>query len=175
MKISTKRIAFTAVLLALSIASQFLKNLSVYVTGSIINLILIVAVPFVGVGCASIIAIVTPITSFLITGSPIMAAMPLVMPAVMLGNEVMVLTVGLFKKLPLAVRVVLASVVKAAVMGLLISLIIIPVFGPESGLPEKALAAARITFSLTQLIAALIGGALACVIFPLVKKGINTL
>ena len=175
MKITTKKIAMTAVLLALAIASQFLKNLSVYVTGSIINLILIIAVLYVGVGCASIIAIVTPITSFLITGSPIMAAMPLVMPAVMLGNEVLVLVVGLLKKMPLAVKVVLAAVVKAAVMGVLISLIIIPVFGPDSGLPEKALAAAKLTFSLTQLIAALIGGILACIIFPLVKKGVNTL
>ena len=175
MKISTKKIALTAVLLALAIASQFLKNMSVYVTGSIINLILIMAVFFVGVGCASIIAIVTPITSFIITGSPIMAAMPLVIPAVLIGNEVLVLVVGLLKKMPLPVKVVAASVVKAAVMGLLISLIIIPVFGPGSGLPEKALAAAKITFSLTQLITALIGGVLACIIFPLVKKGVNTL
>ncbi|MBQ7920208.1 MAG: ECF transporter S component [Lachnospiraceae bacterium] len=175
MKISTNKIALTAVLLALAIASQFLKNMSVYVTGSIINLILVMAVLFVGVGCASIIAIVTPITSFIITGSPIMAAMPLVIPAVMIGNEVLVLVVGLLKKMPLPVKVVAAAVVKAAVMGLLISLIIIPVFGPASGLPEKALTAAKVTFSLTQLITALIGGALACIIFPLVKKGVNTL
>ncbi|MBQ8822264.1 MAG: ECF transporter S component [Lachnospiraceae bacterium] len=175
MKITTKKIALTAVLLALAIASQFFKNMSVYVTGSIINLILIMAVLFVGVGCASIIAIVTPVTAFLITGSPIMAAMPLVIPAVMIGNEVLVLVVGLLKKMPLSVKMVLASVVKAAVMGLLISLIIIPTFGPGTNLPEKALAAAKLTFSLTQLITALIGGVLACIIFPLVKKGVNTL
>lgn len=175
MKISTKKIALTAVLLAFAIASQFLKNMSVYFTGSIINLILIMAVLFAGVGCASIIAIVTPITSFLITGSPIMAAMPLVMPAVMIGNEVLVLVVGLLKKLALTWRVVLASVVKAGVMGLLISLMIIPIFGPASGLPEMALMAAKLTFSLTQLITALIGGIVCCIIFPLVKKGVNTL
>lgn len=175
MKISTKKIAVTAVLLALAIASQFLKNMSVYITGSIINLILIMAVLFVGAGCASVIAIVTPITSFIITGSPIMAAMPLVIPAVMIGNEVLVLVVATLKKRPLAVRVVAASIVKAAVMGLLISLIIIPVFGPDTSLPEKALTAAKMTFSLTQLITALIGGVLACIIFPLVKKGVNTL
>ena len=175
MKISTKKIALTAVLLALAIASQFMKSFSVYFTGSIINLILFMAVLFAGVGCASIIAIVTPVTSFLITGSPIMAAMPLVIPAVMIGNEVLVLVVGVLKKIPLSIRLAIACVVKAAVMGLLITLIIIPVFGPASGLPEKALAAAKITFSLTQLITALIGGIIACIIFPLVKKGINTL
>ncbi len=175
MKVSTKKITLTAVLLALAIASQFMKNMSVYFTGSIINLILIMAVLFAGVGCASVVAIVTPITAFIITGSPIMAAMPLIIPAVMIGNEVLVLVVGLLKKMPLTVKVVLASVAKAAVMGLLISLIIIPVFGPASGLPEKALTAAKLTFSLTQLIAALIGGVISCIIFPLVKKGVNTL
>ena len=41
MKISAKQAAFTAVLLTLAIVSQFLKNLSVYLTGPIINLILI--------------------------------------------------------------------------------------------------------------------------------------
>ncbi len=175
MKISTKKIALTSVLLALAIASQFMKTMSVYFTGSIINLILFMAVLFTGVGCASVIALVTPLTSFLITGSPIMAAMPLVLPAVMLGNEVLVLVVGSLKKRPLPLRVVCACVVKTAVMGLLISLIIIPVFGPASSLPEKALAAAKVTFSLTQLITALIGGVIACIIFPLVKKGVNTL
>lgn len=175
MKISTKKIAITAVLLALAIASQFLKNMSVYITGSIINLVLIMAVLFVGTGCAGIIAIVTPVTSFLITGSPIMAAIPLVIPAVMIGNEALVVVVGSLMKKNLPVGIVVGAIIKGAVMGLLISLIIIPMFGPASGLSEKALAAAKITFSLTQLITAFIGGIMACIIFPLVKKGVNTL
>lgn len=170
MKLTTKQITTTAILLALAIASQFFKNMSVYITGSIVNLILIMAVLFVGAGCASVIAILTPITSFMITGSPIMAAMPVVIPAVMVGNEVLVLTIAFLKKRHLAVRTVAAAVVKAAVMGVLISLIIIPVLGPGTSLPEKALHTARVTFSLTQLITALIGGALACIIYPIVKK-----
>lgn len=170
MKLTTKQITVTAVFLALAIASEFLKNMSVYITGSIINLILVMAVLFVGVGCASIIAIITPITSFMITGSPIMAALPLVIPAIIIGNEVLVLTLAFFKKRHLAVRVAAAAVAKATTMGVLIALIIIPVLGPGTSLPEKALNTARITFSLTQLITALIGGALACIIFPIVKK-----
>ena len=42
----TRQITTTALLLALCIASQFLKNTSVYITGPIINCILIVAVVF---------------------------------------------------------------------------------------------------------------------------------
>lgn len=169
MKLTTKQITGTAVLLALAIASQFLKNMSVYITGSVVNLILVMAVLFVGIGGGSVIAILTPITSFLITGSPIMAAMPMVIPAVMAGNEVLVLTVACLKKRKLPVRVTIAAAGKAAVMGGLISLLIIPILGPTTALPQKALDAARVTFSVTQLITALIGGVLACVIYPLVK------
>ena len=43
MKITTKQIAIGGVLLALMIASQFLKNISVFITGPIVNLILIIA------------------------------------------------------------------------------------------------------------------------------------
>ena len=46
---SVKILCRTAVLLALCIASQFLKNLSVYLTGSIINAILVIAT----LSCAS--------------------------------------------------------------------------------------------------------------------------
>ncbi|MFR7962063.1 MAG: hypothetical protein ACLU6P_17555 [Roseburia intestinalis] len=41
MKITTKQITTTAVLLAICIVSQFFKNTSVYITGPIINACLI--------------------------------------------------------------------------------------------------------------------------------------
>ena len=44
MKITTKQITTTAILLARCIASQFLRNVSVYMTGPIINACLILAV-----------------------------------------------------------------------------------------------------------------------------------
>ncbi len=40
MKIKTKQITLTAIMLAICIVSQFLKNLSVYITGPIIKLLL---------------------------------------------------------------------------------------------------------------------------------------
>ena len=76
MKITTKQITTTAVLLAICIVSQFFKNTSVYITGPIINACLIIAALGAGMACGIILSVITPVTSFLITGSPIMSAIP---------------------------------------------------------------------------------------------------
>ena len=86
MKITTKQITTTAVLLAICIVSQFFKNTSVYITGPIINACLIIAALGAGMACGIILSVITPVTSFLITGSPIMSAIPAIIPCVMIGN-----------------------------------------------------------------------------------------
>ena len=98
MKITAKQITTTAILLAICIVSQFFKNLSVYITGPIINSCLILAVLSVGMVCAIILAVITPVTAFFISGSPIMAAIPAIIPCVMIGNVILVLGVGLIMK-----------------------------------------------------------------------------
>lgn len=185
-KITTRQIAVTAIMLALCIVSQLFKNLSVYITGPIINLILIITTLYCGMVCGSIIAIITPITSFFITGAPVIAALPMIMPCIMVGNEILVLSIGLIKKaiiamefnLPntaakrevalLAPSMIIGSILKALFMSIAIVRIIIPVFGTD--LPAPMVKAASITFSVTQLTTALIGGTLACAIWPVIKK-----
>ena len=175
-KLSKSRwITRTAILLALCIASQFFKNLSVYITGPIINCILIIAVLSCGIVSGIIISVITPITSFIITGSPIMAAMPLIMPCVMLGNIVICLGVYLFCRKEAADKnqilgMLVGTIAKAAVMGLTISVGVIGIFGPSCGLPEAALNVARTTFSLTQLITAAIGSVLAFLVWKMIDK-----
>lgn len=83
MKITTKQITTTAVLLAICIVSQFFKNTSVYITGPVINACLILAVLSVGIPCGIILSVITPVTSFFITGSPIIGAIPAIMPCIM--------------------------------------------------------------------------------------------
>lgn len=172
MKISTKRLAVTALMLALCIVSQLFKNVSVYITGPIINLILLITLLYAGRGCAFILSVVTPITAFIITGSPIMAALPIVMVAVMAGNAIYVWAFDIVQKLwsRIYVSVAVASVAKAVLMGGSISLLILPLLGPAVGLPEKAIHTAQITFSVTQLIAGVLGGVLLCLIWPMIKK-----
>ena len=170
----TKQLTLTALLLALCIASQFLKNTSVYLTGSVINCILILAAVFCGLWSAVALSFITPLTSWLITGSPLMSAIPLIVPCVMIGNVIMAVSVWVSIRQKLDSRILLlgilvGAVLKAAFMGSTISLLLLPLLGPATGLPAPALAAARVTFSLTQLITALLGGVLAVLIAPTLK------
>lgn len=147
MKIQTKQITVTAIMLAICIVSQFFKNLSVYITGPIINAALILTVLYAGTVCGIILSVITPITSFFITGAPIMAVIPAMFPCIMIGNILLVVSVGLFHKkfgqkagLPLSIGI--GAILKAVFMGIVIS-----------------------------LITALIGGVYAVVIAAVLKKG----
>ena len=170
----TKQLTLTALLLALSVASQFLKNTSVYLTGPVINCILILAAVFCGLWSAVALSLITPLTSWLITLSPLMSAIPLIVPCIMAGNVILAVSiwVGIRKSCRtrnLLFGALLGAVLKAAFMGGTISLLLLPLLGPAVGLPAPALAAARVTFSLTQLITALLGGALAVLIVPTLR------
>lgn len=56
MKIKTKQITVTAIMLAICLVSQFFKNLSVYITGPIINAALILTVLYAGMACGIILS-----------------------------------------------------------------------------------------------------------------------
>ena len=182
MKLSTKQLVQTALLLAICIASQYFKNVSVYITGPIVNTTIIIAVLAVGLWSGLLISIIAPITAFFFTGSPIMAAIPLMFPAVMAGNAVLAVCTWYFQnklnfKWKLPVGLAVGSVLKAAFMGIVIVLIILPIFGGNiaSHLPKpealpKVLATAKVTFSITQLITSLLGSVLAYLIWIPLKK-----
>ena len=173
MKINTKQITVTAVLLAICIISQFFKNASVYITGPIINACLILAVLIVGLTCGIILSVITPVTAYFITGSPIISAIPPIMPCIMAGNIIMVIFIYLLKNKPnskwgLPLSMAIGSIVKALFMGISISLILIPMLLPEKMLPKMSVF--QTTFSLTQLIAAIIGCIYAYLIWIPLKK-----
>lgn len=176
-KSNAKSLAFAALLLAICIASQFFKNLSVYITGPIINACLIICTISCGLMYGIILSVITPLTSFLITGSPIMAAIPIIMPCVMAGNIILVLFVDILKNKPnrkigFPLSMVVGSIVKALFMGVVIALLIIPAYLPEKMMAKKVVF--QTTFSITQLITALIGSAIAyAVAIPLKKTGMG--
>ncbi len=186
MKITTKQLVQTALLLAICIASQYFKNLSVYITGPIVNLTIILAVLSVGLWSGLLLSIIAPVTAFFFTGSPIMSAIPLMFPAVMAGNAVLAVTVWYFQKKTsfkwrLPAGLIAGSVLKAVFMGIVIVLIILPIFGDNiaSKLPKPealpmVLATAKVTFSVTQLTTALIGSVLAYLIWMPLKKYLKT-
>ncbi|MCM1125695.1 MAG: ECF transporter S component [Lachnospiraceae bacterium] len=182
MKLTTKGLVQTALLLAICIASQYFKNLSVYITGPIVNTTIIIAVLAAGLWSGLLISIVAPVTAFFFTGSPIMAAIPLMFPVVMAGNAILAVSVWYFQeKLSASWRLpaglIAGSVLKAIFMGVVVVLIILPFWGnniagklPKPEALPKVLATARVTFSITQLITALIGSALAYIIWMPLKK-----
>ena len=186
MKITTKQLVQTALLLAICIASQYFKNLSVYITGPIVNLTIILAVLSVGLWSGLLLSIIAPVTAFFFTGSPIMSAIPLMFPAVMAGNAVLAVTIWYFQKKTsfkwrLPAGLIAGSVLKAVFMGIVIVLIILPIFGDNiaSKLPKPealpmVLATAKVTFSVTQLTTALIGSVLAYLIWMPLKKYLKT-
>ena len=160
-------------LLAICIVSQFFKNTSVYITGPIINACLIIAALGAGMACGIILSVITPVTSFLITGSPIMSAIPAIIPCVMIGNIILVVAVSLIAKkikgnAGLIAGMAAGSIVKALFMGVVIALVLIPSLLPEAMVPKMAVF--QTTFSVTQLITAVIGSVLAFVIWIPLKK-----
>ena len=182
MKLTTKGLAQTALLLAICIVSQYFKNLSVYITGPIVNTTIIIAVLAVGLWSGILISIIAPVTAFFFTGSTIIAAIPLMVFVVMAGNAILAVSVWYFQekqsfKWRLPAGLVAGSVLKAIFMGAVVVWIILPIFGQNvaSKLPKpealpKVLATAKVTFSITQLITALIGSVLAYIIWIPLKK-----
>ncbi len=180
MKIKTRVLVQTALLLAIAIVAQFFKNASVYITGPIVNCVLIIGVLSCGLLGGAILAVLTPLTAWVITGSPVMTAMPLVPVCVMGGNLILVVLVWLFYRIKaennaLIAGLVTGSLFKAGFMALTISMFVLTVYGPDSGLPDAALAAAKVTFSVTQLITAAIGSVLAFVVWQPVKLAVKRL
>lgn len=181
-KITTKQITTTALLLAICILSQYFKNLSVYITGPVVNATLILAVLGAGLYSGILLSVIAPITAFFFTGSPIMAAIPFMFPAVMSGNLILVFfTYYFYKKMTfknhLVIGLLAGSVVKAIVMGILIVGILLPAFGaniaghlPKPEALPMVLATAKVTFSVTQLTTALIGSVLAYIIWLPLQK-----
>lgn len=181
-KLSTRQLVQTALLLTICIISQYFKNISVYITGPVVNAVIIIAALTVGVWSAVLISIIAPVTAFFFTGSPIMAAIPLMFPAVMAGNVILAVCVWYFQnklrfKGKLPAGMFFGSVLKALFMGVVIVLVLLPVFGghiaaklPKPEALPGVLKAAKTTFSVTQLITSLMGSVLAYIVWMPLKK-----
>ena len=179
MKMKTKTITVTAIMIALCVVVQLLKTPGTLpITGGLINLILIIDTLYCGLLSGVIVSVVAPVTSFIITQSAIISTVPMILPFIMLGNIVIVLFAWFVrgKKLELnllPLSLVAGSFAKWAVMNLLIVKWIIPTFG--SHLSPKMTRIAGVTYSTTQLYAALLGTAAACIIWPVVRIAVKRL
>ena len=165
-RISTKQLTTTALLLALCIIFQCMKGFSVYLTGSAVNCILVIATLYCGLFSGTCIAVLTPVVAYFIGATPIMNMIPLMMFVIMLGNELLVLGVWLFHKKRLVIGMLLGCVMKALFLWLIVWFAVVPMFGAK--LPAPMVAAVKTTFSVTQFVTACIGSVIAWVNY---KKG----
>lgn len=186
MKINSRQLTITAVMIAISIiVIQFIK-LPISISGQnielsdiLLSLILMIDTLYCGLLSGMFLAIIIPVLSFVLitsTTSSIISAVPLILPCIMIGNAVIVLFAWFVrgKKTELnlmPVSLVAASFARAGIMALLVVKWILPQFG--NNLPSAVINMAKVTYSSTQLITALAGTFLTCIIWPLLKLGLK--
>lgn len=173
-------IAETAIMLAVLVTLQAVtKGLGQFVTGSCVNAVLAIAVLVGGLACGLTVAVFSPVLAFLLGIAPQI----LTVPAIMAGNAVYVVLLYVLadksgKNLPRQVGAWLAAaVVKAGVLYLLVAKLICGLLADRllaaGTLKPPMLQALPATFSWPQLVTALIGGAVALLIAPLLRKALR--
>lgn len=145
-----------------------------YITGSCVNCVLAIAALTGGLWCGIAVALISPVCAFLLSIGP---ALIQIVPCIALGNAAFVVCLYFFaggKKLHIwqqAVGMVLSAVVKFAVLYIAVVKIAIPVMGEALKAPQ--IQKFTVMFSWPQLFTALIGGSIALLILPILKKAIK--
>ena len=166
MKQKTLQITRTAALLALlTVLQAVTKPAGQLVTGSCVNAVTALAC---GVWPGVAIALISPFAAFLLGIGPQLIA---VVPAIAVGNLVYVLLLCRIAResAPLARRV-LALLAASAAKFLALYLIVVQLLCRVLPLKDAQLSLFSTMFSWPQLVTALIGGALALVIVPLIRR-----
>jgi len=170
----------TAVMLALLVTLQTLtKPMGQLVTGSFVNAVLAVTVLVAGLYSGVTVALISPVMAYLLGIAPQI----LTVPAIMVGNTVYVVLLYFIagtdskKVLRRAAAWIIAATVKFATLYAIVVWLICGVFAErlmDAGtLKAPMLNMLPATFSWPQLITALIGGAVALIIAPLIRKALD--
>ena len=170
----------TAVMLALLVALQALtKGFGQFVTGSCVNAVLAISVLVGGLGCGITVALISPVLAFLFGIAP----QVLTVPAIMIGNTVYVVLLHFIagKNSKNILRQVAAWITAAAakfaalyaiVVWVICGLLAEPLMAAGT-LKAPMLKTLPATFSWPQLVTALIGGAVALLIVPVLRKALR--
>ncbi len=170
----------TAIMLALLVTLQALtKPMGQLVTGSCVNAVLAVAALVGGLASGVTVALVSPVMAYLLGIAPQI----LTVPAIMAGNTVFVVLLYCIADKSGKNLGRQAAAWALAALGKFVTLYVIVVKILCGVLSESLLAAGTMkppmlqalpaTFSWPQLITALIGGAVALVIVPVIRKALH--
>ena len=170
----------TAIMLALLVTLQALtKPMGQLVTGSCVNAVLAVSALVGGLSCGLTVAVISPVLAYLLGIAPQI----LTVPAIMVGNAVYVVLLSVLadKTGKNIVKQVTAWVAAAAAkFAALYAIVVLLICGSlsESLLASGVMKAPMLkalpaTFSWPQLFTALIGGAVALLIVPVLHKALH--
>ena len=175
MKKKIHRITETAVMLALLVCLQAVtKPVGQLVTGSCVNAVLAVSVLVGGLGCGVTVALCSPVMAYLLGIAPQI----ITVPAIMVGNCVYVLLIRIGKgSVKQAIAWLLAAAAKFASLYAIVVWLICGVLSEKllasGALKTPMLTALPAAFSWMQLFTALVGGAVALVITPVLRKALR--
>ena len=170
----------TAIMLALLVALQALtKPMGQLVTGSCVNAVLAISALLGGLGCGLTVALISPALAFLLGIAPQI----LTVPAIMVGNSVFVVLLHLLadksgkKLLKQVIAWVVAAAAKFAALYAIVVWLICGVLSQSllaaGVMKEPMLKMLPATFSWPQLFTALIGGAVALLLVPVLRKALK--
>ena len=175
----TQTAAMLAMLIALQWATSYIpKPAGQFVTGSLVNAVLGVTVLAAGLSGGITVALLSPVFAFLLKIAPNVVTVP----AIMVGNTLFVvvlkLTGGGAESLWRRISALLgAALIKFAALYALVVWIICGVAADallaQGILKKPMLSALPATFSVPQLVTALIGGAVAILIAPRIRKALH--
>lgn len=167
----TRTAILTALLIILQAATAPLGN--TLITGSIVNLLLILSVMTSGLLSGATVAIISPIVAKFFGIGPLWSLLPFII----LGNIALIFIwhfIGkrsTWKKVTIwGIALVTAAIAKFLVLYLGIVKIAVPFL---LGLPEQQAAAISSLFSIPQLVTAVFGGILAILVLPILKKALS--
>ena len=177
MKKKTLWITETAVMLALLVALQWItKPLGQLVTGSCVNGVLAVTVLMAGMSSGITVALTSPVVAYLLGIAPNLATVP----AIMVGNALFVAAWKLLDGKVLWRKVTAWLAAALVKFGVLYALVVWVICGVAADallaqgiLKAPMLKALPLSFGVTQLITALIGGGVAVLVVPLLKKALH--
>ena len=166
----------TAIMLALLVTLQAVtKPMGQLVTGSCVNAVLAVSALVGGLSCGITVALISPVLGI--------APQILTVPAIMVGNTVYVVLLSLLADktgknlVKQAIAWVAAAAAKFAALYAIVVLLICGVLSQsllDAGVMKPPmLQALPATFSWPQLFTALIGGAVALAIVPVLRKALH--
>ena len=170
----------TAIMLALLVSRQALtKGFGQVVSGSCVKAILASSVLVGGLSSGITVALISPVLAFLLGIAPQI----LTVPAIMVGNTVYVVLLSLLADkdgkniVKQIIAWIVAAAAKFAALYIIVVKIICGVRAPSllaaGTMKEPMLKVLPATFSWPQLITALIGGAVALLIVPVLRKALK--